>query len=209
MSYARFKPSANVRRILAVAGWYIVAFLASHLLNHFVAPSLSRLLYRWGITRSYIGAPEISHVTPEPGTLVGAIVATMLIMILLLAPLHLALAAGFLAAATRVRRRLFSMTLRCCRASCGWGFATAVAVIIMIGWITTPVAALCAYVALVVAASWQYTRAHYWNRAVRIHPMCNRCRYLLRGLPTSGQCPECGTPYGARPARGMFTRNRT
>jgi hypothetical protein len=36
--------------------------------------------------------------------------------------------------------------------------------------------------------------------------LCGRCRYNLKGLPTNGRCPECGTPI-VRSGRRRFTDN--
>jgi hypothetical protein len=46
---------------------------------------------------------------------------------------------------------------------------------------------------LFFAGEWIVNRAIPSNRAY-----CHECAYELRGLPTEGLCPECGTPYQHR-----------
>jgi ssDNA-binding Zn-finger/Zn-ribbon topoisomerase 1 len=37
--------------------------------------------------------------------------------------------------------------------------------------------------------------------------LCGRCRYNLKGLPSNGNCPECGRPIAARSGKRTFTDN--
>lgn len=38
-------------------------------------------------------------------------------------------------------------------------------------------------------------------------PICRKCRYDLAGLPTQGQCPECGNHYNVDQRRGIITND--
>src|SRR5262249_18813740 len=38
--------------------------------------------------------------------------------------------------------------------------------------------------------------------------LCGKCKYNLRGLPTNGRCPECGTPV-TRAGRRRFSDSLT
>ncbi len=187
----------GLRRFAIVWLRYVLAVMASQLLAIIVVPPLSRALHAAGITRTVIDRVSIG----SPDQRIGPSALPMIVGIscyyaIFTAPLHCGLVAVVLPALVRGRRRFRRHTMRCSAHPAGW-LAPAVTALLLPTvmldvWIFLPLFYVCA----IVIGAIIFLRYRYWGRARRITRMCVHCRYILRGLPDVGRCPECGTRYG-------------
>ena len=187
----------GLRRFAIVWLRYVLAFMVSELLGVLLVPPLSRALCAAGITRHTIS--RVSFGSSDDQMWISGlptIVAIAVFFGILAAPLHCALVGVTLPILIRGRKRFTRYAMRCSAHRGGW-LAAAVAALLAPAelldfWIPLPLLYICGIVVSVIV----FLRCRYWGRARRITHMCVHCRYILRGLPDVGRCPECGTRYG-------------
>ena len=187
----------GLRRSAKVCLRYTLAFIAAGALSIVVIPAVSRALYAAGVTKTFVS--DVSFNLDDNETWTRALPIMFAIFAyygIIGAILHLAFVTGFLAILMRGRRRFTRYVMRCSAHRGGWLAPAAVALLLpteMLGfWMLLPLLWVCA----IVIGAIIFLRRCYWGRARRITRMCVHCRYILRGLPDVGRCPECGTRYG-------------
>ncbi len=171
-----------------MAGWHCLSLWAFLAADQCVGEEVSDLLYTWRITASMDGRFQL-----EEAPFYAHIVGTLLFVILMLVTQFL-VSAVILRVCTRIRRRAYRMSIRCIDWMTGLRFAAAVSILVffMKAWVGSWSVILVLIMSLEVLGVFRFIKVHIRNRAITIVPLCQQCRYDLRGSP-QGICPECGT----------------